>query len=233
VSDHNLTIAAPDESILLAAAKRHCQGIRELVIDSADMYQVASQEYSALGSAIKKIDEERMDLTRPLDELKKTIMGKYTPARNEFELERTALGLKLTNYANNQKRIAAEAQAKADEEARVQAKLLRDQAEKLAQKGKSEQAEAKLEQAAIVQATPRPVAPALPSGGPVLKKTWRYTLTGLAEFLTWLAGHEEYYSWVELADDKINAHARSTEGRAKIPGLRFDLVDMKPAAARR
>lgn len=129
-----------------------------LVIDSADMYQIAAEELQTLTTRRKRIEEWRLSITRPMDEAKNRVMAMFrTPIESIEKSERKIKSAMLDFKRAEDARLAAE-RAEAERKAREE----REAAERLAREAE-ERAEAAREQvaAAIEQGDTEQVAQAL------------------------------------------------------------------------
>lgn len=94
-----------------------------LVISTNNDYKIGSEAVQRIMGALKRLEEERLSLTRPLDAAKKRLMDWFAGPKDRLEQAQSGLRKKLLAFDAEQKRIADEArkQAEAEERARREA----------------------------------------------------------------------------------------------------------------
>ena len=78
-------IPLPSSEVLLTPATSLLAGVEGLVIDCEEVYTASAADVKYAKDSIKSLEEDRMGLTRPLDELKRKIMDKYRPATDAYQ----------------------------------------------------------------------------------------------------------------------------------------------------
>lgn len=137
-------------------------------------YAEAADELAKVKGVAKRIEEQRKELTKPLDDEKKRVMDYVRPFTDALSRVETALKKGLGEYDAEQERKQRLAQAEAEEKARKEQERLEKRAETAEASGKVEKADALREQATtLVYAAPAPVAAAPAVKG--LSKTKRYS----------------------------------------------------------
>lgn len=97
-------------SILLAGAEA-------VVIEDDDTYQLVSQQGQDVAALKKALEEDRLQITRPMDEAKRQVMARYAPHLDKAERILTLLREKLGAYQQRRRREREEAERKARDEA--------------------------------------------------------------------------------------------------------------------
>lgn len=123
-------------------------------------YRRAAETLGRVKSAIKQIEEQRVAITKPINEALRTINAQAKVAADPWQnVERKIKGA-IAAYDAEQDRIRREAQRVADEAARKEREKLERQAAAAAAKGKEDKA-VELEQraAAVVSAVAQPETP--------------------------------------------------------------------------
>jgi hypothetical protein len=106
-----------------------------LTYETADDRERASKLFRTLKTVRKDAVEERLTMTRPLDESKKLIMEKYQGILDQVDKAIAAVQAGMLKYDSEQDRIRAEAAAKAAQEAATARRALESQAAAAAQAG--------------------------------------------------------------------------------------------------
>lgn len=107
----------PKEDIV-TPAERMLQAARAMVVDSPAMLDVAAGELRSIKARSKQLEDERLAMTRPLDETKRRIMEKYRTPLDYLASAEAAIKNAVGGY---QRKVADErrlAQQRADDEAR-------------------------------------------------------------------------------------------------------------------
>lgn len=97
-------------SILLAGAEA-------VVIEDDDTFRLVSQQGQDVAALKKALEEDRLQITRPMDEAKRQVMARYAPHLEKAERILDLLRSKLGAYQQRRKREREEADRKAREEA--------------------------------------------------------------------------------------------------------------------
>lgn len=147
-------VALPLEPALLTPAQRMLKDIEDLVIDGDPMYGIAGDELARVKGAYNKLEEERLELTRPLDSVKKKIMARYARPLEVLKAAEDALKAKMLAFHTERERRAAEERRKAEEAARAERDRLAREAAEIERKAQEaarlarEKAQAEAEQLA-------------------------------------------------------------------------------------
>jgi multidrug efflux pump subunit AcrA (membrane-fusion protein) len=156
-------VSVPQPAVIAGPAERLLASVRNLAIDSDPVYEAAASDLAKAKAMVKAIEDERMDLTRPLDELKAKIMDKYRPAKEVCAAVIALIEPKMLAYRKRKQeeaeaerrrqeelarlererleREAAEARRKAEEEAAAARRKAQEEAQKLAAEGRAREAE--------------------------------------------------------------------------------------------
>lgn len=116
-------------------------------ITSQKMFEFAADDLKNIKSLMKRVEEQRTSQVGPLNAEVKRINGEYKEPMNWLESAEQILKSKILLYTQEQERIAAEAQRKADEaarqeRARIEAEQRAQQAEAQRQAQEAAQSEA-------------------------------------------------------------------------------------------
>lgn len=115
------------------------------VVRTEDDYQLAAENLKAVKAEARRIETERMGMTRPLDAAKKTIMDHFRPWETALSQAETAWKQSMGAYQAEQRRLREEAERRAAEAARKERERLAAEAAKReeAARKERERAEAK------------------------------------------------------------------------------------------
>lgn len=161
-------VSLPLEPALLSPAQRMLREIEGMVIDADSMYDIAGGELARVKGAYKKLETERMDLTRPLDEVKKKIMARFSPALETLAAAEGALKSKMLTYHTEREAKAKAEQERQEAAARAERQRLEAEAAEVERKAQAEAAarrKVEEEAAAAAHAKARAEAQALADAG--------------------------------------------------------------------
>lgn len=183
---------------------------KAIVIKTPDQANQVGDWRNKIKAKLKQLEDERKELTRPLDEVKKKVMDKYRPAVEALEAAYKLFDKAITGYLAEQDRIRAEQQRKLDEEAERKRKAAEEKAAEWAEKGNDKKAEEWAEKA---ETTVAPVIAAPPKiNGIVTRDDWDFEIVNSSviprQFL--------------IPDEKaIRAYVKATKGKMPIDGVRI------------
>ena len=100
------------------------------VIRSEQDYHLAAENLKAVKAEAKRIETERMGMTRPLDAAKKTIMDHFRPWEATLAQAEAAWKKSMGTYQDEQRRIREEAERRAAEAARKERERMEAEAAK-------------------------------------------------------------------------------------------------------
>jgi len=183
-----------------------------------DGYEVATtEEYTAGAEALKsikgqlaRITEERLKLTRPLDESKKRIMAFFRQFTDRMEESERQVKFGLLEYKREQDRLAREQQRLERERAEKREAKLREDAEAARKKERGARADILDERADATVAAPV-VSEAPKVKGISTRKIWRFEIIDVAQI-------PDKYKIID--EKKIGGVVRALKADADIPGVR-------------
>ncbi len=125
-----VTISIPVKDPALTKRASSLTKIAErMVIDSPAMLGAAGDDLVSVKSLQKKLEEQRDSEVRPLNSKVKEINDEYREPKQWLADAESVLKQKIMQYQEEQARIAAEAQRKADELARIERQRLHAEAQ--------------------------------------------------------------------------------------------------------
>ena len=153
------TLTAPSETDLMAVGKNAVEIVDCLTIDSPAMLEAAAEELRSIKAKRNDIESKRKSIVDPINKAKDAIQALFNPALALLDQAEAKLKRAIGAYQDEQRRIAVEAQRKADEEAareraRLQAEAAaaeakaREQADELRRKSEEAAAAGNAEKAA-------------------------------------------------------------------------------------
>lgn len=199
-----------------------------LVIDSPATRELADTELRAVAKQEKALTEQRLSLTRPLDEVKKGIMALFDPAITALQTIQTTYKTKMLAWdkaerarIDEENRKAREAAAAEEKRQRESAEALRKQAEEKAAAGLAAEAEALQAAAHKVASTPPPPAAivtpvARRKGSSHIAKRWTFEIVSVSDLPR---------DYLIPDEQKLAKLATALKGDAKVPGVRFFEVE--------
>lgn len=208
-----ITIEAPAQVQGKAEVTQLVQQTRELTlipITSASDYVAAGDRLIEAGKLKKNLEATRLEITRPLDEAKRSIMNFFSQFTTAVDTYLTQTNAAMLAYKEAERRKAAALQAEADEKARKERERLEARAQKAIESGKAEKAELLLSQAATV------VAPILHTEPPKVQgmrtvESWHYEIVDASQI------PREYLIPDEVSIGKV---VRALKANTKISGIR-------------
>lgn len=182
-----------------------------LAIKTQEDFEIAGALRMKIKGMIKDLDTKRKSITAPLDLAKKNIMALFNPPIDRLTNAVEIIDQGQIIFSDEQDRIAREAQAKADEEARKEREKAEAKAKKLTEQGKTEKAEAAQAKADSIIAPV--VTAAIPKvAGQSIQEKW------YAEVVDFKALSDEYKLPNQSALDKV---AQATKGKLNLSGVVF------------
>lgn len=124
---------------IVKAEQQRAEGLLEVAqsyqIDSPEMADAAADDLGDIKAKIKALNDQRLSMTRPLDEAKKRIMDLFARPLETLQQAEGTLKKAIADWTAEQRRIAEEERRKAEEAARKEQQRLeaeRQAAEKAA-----------------------------------------------------------------------------------------------------
>ena len=214
-----LTVAQPDEALFRQSADL-LLATKNFEITSADMALKAGVGLKEIKALAKELNRKRIEITGPFNQGLKKVNDLFRPAKDWLTQAEELMKSKLLYYQQEQDRIAREAQAKADEEARKERVKLEKAADLAAQAGMDDRAEELEEQAQVHE------APVIQSAAPKLegihtRVTWKAEVTNKMEFVKYVIEKRPDLLWlIEINQSKLNAQAIALKESLDLPGIK-------------
>jgi predicted phage tail protein len=197
--------------------------VAAITIDSPEMYEIAGSELKDVKAKLKLYDDRRKQITKPLDDAKKSVMALFSPFVERMERAERDIKNAMSIYWNAEEKKRLLAQAEADRLAREERERAEKEAKALEKAGKTEEAQATR---AIAETTMAPtvVTEAPKVAGVAMAKTWVGSVADIKSMLHYIADHEELHGLVEFRQRALNDLARTYQGSGNVPGFKGEQV---------
>jgi len=173
-------------------------------------------------SAKKKLEDRRKEITKPLDDAKKSIMDLFRGPTDTIEKARNTVKGKITKYANEQERIAREERRKAEEKARREQEKAEARAREYAEQGREDLAEKWETKAAEASVAPVNAGPEKAKvAGVALRTYYEAEVTDLPAFLRAVADGRVPPACVKVEQGALNKFVGQFKGNVEIPGIKI------------
>lgn len=169
----------PETQALLKAAPGMLSAAQSISITDDAGLEVAADQLQRIKGATKQINDQRTAITKPIDDAKKSVMDFVRGPLAELESAETLIKNAILAYQEQQEQARRAEEAKAAELSRRAAEKLETKADKLEASGKTEQADALRENAALQIATPSAIVSSPKIAGVSTRKDYSAEVTDL------------------------------------------------------
>jgi len=194
---------------------------RALSVTDETTYEEGGAFIRAMKDHKKKLNDERMELTRPLDKAKKTLMDWFNPHITNLDKAIKELDQKMVGYYREQERKRLKAEAEAAEKARKERERLEKRAAKAEEKGQEEKAEALRQEQEFVQHEPTAPAPVKQTANSTMRTTYAAQVADKLTLLEAVVDGTLSMELITVNMTALNAIARSQKDTFKVPGCRL------------
>lgn len=133
MSANTITYDASAAVVLANRAEFAMRNATDFVIDSPEMFQIASDDLKMVKGLQKEVEDKRTSITGPLNQAVKAVNDLFRAPKEYLDRAESMLKRAMVSWTTEQERIAAEARAQAEAKARAErerlAELERQQAE--------------------------------------------------------------------------------------------------------
>lgn len=197
------------------------QAANEYKIASPEAYVLSADRLKAIKGIQRQIEEAEKAITKPMNDALKAARDLFRAPRAAADKAESLIKRAILTYQQEQSRIQAEAQRKADESARKEREKLAEQARKAEAAGKTEKAEEIQQRAAavvapIVQVSPPKIA------GMSTREVWKFEVTDAAMV------PREY---MVVDETRIRKVVQALKSDCNIPGVRVYKEDQLASSA--
>lgn len=216
-------------------------------IDSAEMAESAAQDLGEIKARLKKLDETRKSLTKPLDEAKARIMDLFRGPIDVLTKAEGTLKIAIGTWTEKERqrveaerkaqeeaaRKAAEEQRKIAEDAAAKAKAAEEAGDHLAAIAAEQEAATAAQTAeAITHMAPAVVATAPKLAGISTSENWKCECTDLMALVKAVAEGTASIELLEFNQKEANKRAKALRAEFKVPGIRVYAEQVVSARAR-
>jgi len=212
-----VTYSLPDQAVINASAEIKLKEAESYVISSPAMATAAGEDLKKIKALGKQLEEDRKQITKPLDDEKALVMDHYRPAQEFLVKAESVLKGKLNVYLQDEERKRREAQAKAEADARKERERLQREAEKAAAKGQTEKADALRENAAAV--TTHVVQEPTKIAGVAVRQLWRARVTDKTALVKAALERPDVMALILVDESSLNKLATALKDNLNIPGV--------------
>lgn len=128
-----ITYDASAALVLASRAEFAMRNASDFVIDSPEMFAIASDDLKMVKGLQKEVEDKRTSITGPLNQAVKAVNDLFRAPKDYLDRAESMLKRAMVSWTTEQERIAAEARAQAEAKARAErerlAELERQQAE--------------------------------------------------------------------------------------------------------
>lgn len=221
----SINIPAPQDPALVGGQAALVMSENYVVCD-AESYELAGSEVRRIAGVVKKLEELRLTITRPMDDAKARVMNLFRGPIDQYGAARSKIEGKMLTFKREeerQRREREEAQRRlAAEEQRQREAALLKQAEEAQAAGDAERAQRALEEAATPPPPPPVVVEQAPkAAGISTRAVWKAECTDLDALIKAAAAGHQLARACLVADPKVlGAQARALKDGFKVPGIR-------------
>lgn len=252
------SLVLPSGPELATKAQRALAFVETMPVTNPDEYALAAEELQGVKSRWAKLEEQRTAITKPINEALRAINALFKAPQDLLKRAEDIIKGKLLGYDNEQRRVAAEAQRKADEAARVlreqqeaEARRLNEEAaaaaaaavsakaagdaaaaDAAADKAQRAQAEAQVAATAAQMVVAPVIAPAVVKvKGLSTADGVDFEVTSLHDLAAHIVAHPELINLLEANDKAIRQYVKGLGVACKLPGVRvFEAQTMRAKA---
>lgn len=222
-------ITAPSSTITLTvpgditgnilASGNHVTLAKEFIVDSQEMMEAASLELKSVKAFHKQLEDKQKELTKPLNDLKQKWVDFFRPALDSLKEAEGIYKSSINNYLTEQERIRVAKQRELEQAAAKERARLEDEAKKLRESGKQEEANnleavRSLVTPSVVPITTKSVA------GISQAETWKAEVVDKAAFIKAVAEGLVSPDLVEINMPSLNKMAVALKDSLNIPGVK-------------
>ncbi len=202
------------------------------VVDSEAAFHVADTVQTEMKAAVKQLNDERLQITRPIDDFKQQFLDAAKPAIDNFTAAAKCYTDQMSAYRRQQREKAEAARLESERLLRLERERQEAAARKLEEKAATlktaaAQEKAKQEAAEIRQVAammPETVALSAPEPQTVASNVatiWKAEVLNPVEFIQWLITRPEWMTCIQFKDAEMNRLARQMRDAIPVPGVKF------------
>jgi len=202
-----------DQKSVIVEAESVATKLSGIVITNNDEYANAGEILKTVAGKIKRLEEMRLEKTRPLDKLKKEWMEWFNKPLEMLKSTDRGIRQAMQTYYAKQETKRREEERILREQAEKEAEKIRKQAERAEAKGKDGKAEMLKEKAEQIQnITPMVANKVEQVKGISMRKTWKFEIVDAKKIPPEFTCPDE---------KKIRQYVNATKGEFPIAGIRI------------
>ena len=210
-----------EQKALIVEAETIAVQYEEVKITKNEEYAKAGEDLKIIAGNIKKLEELRMFITRPIDQLKKNWIEKFSKPIDKLKTADSVLRRAMQTFFTEKEAERKREEAKLKELADKEAAKLEARAEKAEDKGQEAKAEQLREQAQMVAATTPLVASKVEKvEGVSMRETWNAEVFDLLLLVKAIAENKASLALIEPNMTEIRKRVRALKNDFKIDGIR-------------
>lgn len=211
---------APSKEVLLKEVAPLVELADIIMIDSDELYEVAGAELVAIKAKQKALEEQRLGITRGLDQTKKLIMDLFKPAQDKLAQGERSLKNAMLTYDREQEAKAAAARKAVEDAAAAERAAMQKQAEDAAEQGDHTTAMTLAATAEMVTAAP-PVVEAPRASGIAKTTRWSAEVTDKVAYFKYVLEHRpDLIDTLEVDMKPLNQLAVALKEKLALPGIK-------------
>jgi hypothetical protein len=203
------SIKSQETKKLVESSNSLAQHYDNFVVTSAAEFSGAGEHLRTIKAQLKTIEEKRLEITRPMDEAKKAVMGFFKPFTDRLSSAEARVKKAMTDWKRDEDARIREEQRKAAEKAKKEEDKLRAQAEAAREKGKNSRAEILEERADMI--IPDPIVTSAPKVEGISTRTiWKFRIIDPEKIPR---------TYMTIDEKKIGGVVRALKDGTDIPGI--------------
>lgn len=233
--EKNLIVVLAEAEI---EAEQYLKAVGDFVVDSNEMFDVATIELTNIRVAEKNMEAARDALVRPLNTEVKWINAAFKKPSEKLVEAKAIIGKKMIDYENAQRALRDAAEKRAEAERAKAMESAQAKLDSAAESGKSDEIATAEENFLLASIGNSAGVEELASRGNHQRRiTWKAVVTDLPAFVAHAVksaaeGDTTCLESIELKLGNISKLGQASQGRMKIPGITFEKEEKIAAVVR-
>lgn len=220
MTQETFAVALPDAQAIAKHGTTALALVQAFEVVDDSTYELAGEELQAIQKRQTTLTEQRLSITRPIDEAKARIMALFRGPCDTLGQAADMLKGKMVAYARALQLKAAEERAQAERAAQAERDRLAAEAAALIAEGKAGEAEVKTQVAAMIVAAPAVQALPPKVAGVSTRELVTFEVVDMLALVKHVAAHPELIGMLKTDDVVVRAHVKSLGLKCATPGLR-------------
>lgn len=203
------SIKSQETKELIKSSTSLAKNYDSFLVTNSNEFRDAGEDLRMIKSQLKMIEEKRLEITRPMDEAKKAVMGFFKPFTDRLSSAETRVKKAMADWKREEDARIREQQRRAAEKAKKEEDRLRAQAEAAREKGKELRAEVLEERADMI--IPDPIVTSAPKVEGISTRTiWKFRIIDPEKIPR---------TYMTIDEKKIGGVVRALKDGTDIPGI--------------